>query len=162
MLQRISNFPEKGWSIMRQREPRQHNAKYLEWLRDQVCSCGCGQSPRSDAAHIRSGSLQYNKSYTGMSEKPHDFWCVPLNRACHRLQHEQGELQFWESHRKDPFALAITYNEKYFRETGKRADEPRITKAKSQRAKPLRKTKITKRKTPWPAGRKIANRGFQK
>ena len=90
-----------------------------------------------------------------MAEKPDDRWAIPLSRACHMRQHAYGdELGWWSAHGKDPFVLALQYNALYANETGKRADEPVKV--------PKRKTRITRRKNPWPVGRKIASKGFPK
>lgn len=166
---------------LRQRTPRVRNPGYLGWLRKQSCACGCGKPAPSDAAHIRSGSIHYGKEYPGLQRKPDDSWCVPLARACHIRQHDYGELQFWEASGKDPFYLALTYNARYTRETGKdptvntvrpkrpsavaeRGHKPLVSKASrpAQRAqRPRHKVKIAKRKAPWPK-RKLQSRGFQK
>ena len=52
------------------RQPRLIDNGYLAYLRRQPCACGCGKGPPSDAAHIRIGSLAYDKPPTGMGEKP--------------------------------------------------------------------------------------------
>lgn len=101
-----------------------------------------------------------------MAEKPSDCWAVPLNRTCHMRQHDYGELQFWESHGKNPFYTALRYNAMYARETGKAADAPaeprppkRPRKPKNAPARPL-----AKRKAAWPAKgtRKLQSRKFRK
>jgi hypothetical protein len=116
-----------------------------------------------------------------MGTKPHDNFAVPLARACHMRQHDQGELQFWETHGKDPFRLALQYNARYTRETGKDPTlntvcRQRLTEADyglpdrppskasrpAKRAqRPRQAAKIAKRKAPWPKGRKIHSRGFK-
>lgn len=126
--------------------------------------------PPSDAAHIRSGSIIYGKRSTGLGEKPHDRWAVPLNRSCHTRQHAFGsEVEWWNRHGKDPFHLALKYNARYTAETGKPAEgplpapvskaTPRSNRAKSARS-PARKAKIANRPNSWPAKgtRKIPSR----
>jgi len=93
--------------IDRQKEPRVRDPKYLKWLHTKLC-CVCG-SDKVDAAHIRTGSLAYNKPHTGLGEKPSDKWSLPLCRSCHAKQHGMNELEFWRLNGIDPFALAIKY-----------------------------------------------------
>lgn len=127
--------------LVKQREPRQRDPGYLAWLRVRPCvTCG---SPRCDAAHIRSGSLEHNKPPTGMGEKPSDRWSVNLCRSCHNLQHGQNELEWWKSRGIDPFELAISLYKKYGG-TGGHARAPR--KIKPRKPKELRQ--------------KIQSRGF--
>lgn|SRR5882724_265061 len=90
-----------------QKAPRVRDPKYLAWLRLQPC-CLCGND-RSEACHIRSGSIAYGKRETGMSEKPDDKWAVPMDRSCHGKQHAMNELEFWRSYGIDPFGLASRY-----------------------------------------------------
>lgn len=92
---------------MMQKQPRIRDKPYLEWLHSQPC-CLCGSSP-VHAAHIRSGSIAYDKPPTGMGEKPSDCWCLPQCPSCHGTQHSQNELEFWRKHGIDPFALALRY-----------------------------------------------------
>jgi hypothetical protein len=154
---------------LRQRNPRTQSPHYLAWLRTLPCACGCGSPPPSDAAHIRSGSLKYEKPPTGLSEKPSDRWAVALNRSCHRRQHAFGsELSWWEQHGKDPFALALRYNERYTHETGKAVDapakkrRPRTTIVPKGLGRPPQRKRIQSR--GFPKGgpkRKISSRGFR-
>jgi hypothetical protein len=162
--------------VLRQKQPRKRNPAYLAWVRLQGCSCGCNAPPKSDAAHIRSGSIHYGKEYPGLQRRPDDSWCVPLARACHMRQHDQGELQFWEARGKDPFYLALRYNALYKAETGKDPTEDTARKRSavaregdtdasvskrhrnakhSRTASPSRP--IARRK--WPK-RKLRSRGF--
>ena len=96
---------------LRQREPRQKDLKRLAWLRTQPCVV-CGWPPRSEAAHIRVGSINHGKRYTGMAEKPSDKWTVPLCKKHHDEQHSMNEMKFWALYRIDPFMLAITLKER--------------------------------------------------
>lgn len=94
--------------ILRQRQPRQKDARYLDQIRAMPC-CICGDNTSTEAAHIRTGAPEYGKSYTGMAEKPSDKWALPLCNRHHREQHETGdELKFWDFHGINPFLLAIT------------------------------------------------------
>jgi hypothetical protein len=94
--------------ILRQREPRVRDQKRLDWLKTQPCVvCGCGW-PKSEAAHIRVGSINHDKRETGMAEKASDKWTVSLCFRCHREQHAAGdELKWWASKGLDPFLTAI-------------------------------------------------------
>ena len=100
---------------LRQRRPRQSDPGYLKWLRTQRCACGCFQPPPCDAAHLRAGSLKYDKPTTGMARRPDDKWALPLKHAHHMNQHQYGnELGWWLIRRvEDPFALCVEHYEKY-------------------------------------------------
>jgi hypothetical protein len=94
-------------SGLRQRQPREKNAKHLDYIRSLPC-CICGGID-TEAAHIRTASLEHGKLHTGMAEKPSDKWAVPLCNRHHREQHDFGnELKWWASKGLDPFLLAIT------------------------------------------------------
>lgn len=59
-----------------------------------------------EAAHIRFQSLSHGKRETGKSEKPHDWWVVPLCQSKHREQHGQNEKSFWLAYGIDPLVVA--------------------------------------------------------
>ena len=91
---------------LRQRMPRIKDNKHLDYIRSLPC-CICGGID-TEAAHIRTASLEHGKSHTGMAEKPSDKWSVPLCNRHHREQHDFGnELKWWASKGIDPFLLAI-------------------------------------------------------
>ena len=92
--------------MLRQREPRQHDKRHLDFVRSQPC-CICGEDTTVEAAHIRTGSIPHGKRSTGMQEKPSDKWAVPLCKVHHDQQHSMNEMKFWAMHRKDPFMIAI-------------------------------------------------------
>lgn len=93
---------------LRQRQPRIRDERHLQYIRSLPC-CICGDDTSTEAAHIRSGSINHGKANTGMAEKPNDSWCVPLCGKHHREQHAFGnELEWWKCHGKDPFLLAMT------------------------------------------------------
>lgn len=98
-------------SELRQREPRQKDAKHLDYIRSLPC-CICGENTTVEAAHIRTGSSEHGKPITGMQEKPSDAWCLPLCGLHHREQHTMNEMEFWHLHGIDPFMLAITLRSK--------------------------------------------------
>lgn len=157
---------------VRQRQPRIAEPKYLAWLRKQGCACGCGSPPPSDAAHLRAGSVKYDKRPTGLQEKPSDCWAMPLKHAHHMAQHAFGSEQvWWEQHGIDPFVAAKRYHAAYLAEMPTKASaEPAGASARkpSRKAKPRPKAsqrpraakpwgkkpgKISSR--PFPTGRKF-------
>lgn len=96
---------------LRQRQPRERNEKYLNYIRSLPC-CICGDNTSTEAAHIRVGSINHDKPPTGMAEKPSDIWCLPLCGRHHREQHATGnELKFWQAKGIDPFFLALSLRE---------------------------------------------------
>jgi len=93
--------------MLRQREPRQHDKRHLDFVRSLPC-CICGEDTTVEAAHIRTGSIPHGKRSTGLQEKPSDKWAVPLCGKHHREQHAAGnEIAWWASYGKDPFMIAI-------------------------------------------------------
>lgn len=92
-------------TVLRQRQPRQVDAKHLAAVRRLPCMI-CRQSP-CDAAHIRMSDWLHEKSHTGRGQKPDDKWSVPLCHRCHMDQHTRGERVWWEAQRIDPIAVAI-------------------------------------------------------
>lgn len=66
-----------------------------------------GRTP-CEACHIRVGSAIHRKKHTGLSQKPDDWWTLPLTAEEHREQHAGNELEFWRRHGIDPFELAIS------------------------------------------------------
>ena len=92
---------------LRQKQPRIRDEKHLQYIRSLPC-CICGDDTTTEAAHIRSGSINHGKLSTGMAEKPNDSWCVPLCGKHHREQHTMNEMEFWKCYRINPFILAMT------------------------------------------------------
>lgn len=90
---------------LRQRQPRERDEAHLNYIRSLSC-CICGGID-TEAAHIRTASLENGKLHTGMSEKPSDKWAVPLCNRHHREQHSMNEMEFWKKYGIDPFLLAI-------------------------------------------------------
>jgi hypothetical protein len=94
-----------------QRDPRQHDEDYLNYIRGCPC-CLCGGID-VEAAHLRVGSINDGKRPTGMGEKSSDRWALPLCGVHHRQQHAAGnELAWWASYGIDPFALSMQYQAK--------------------------------------------------
>ena len=98
-------------NMLRQRQPRQHDNKRLEFIRSLPC-CICKDDTTTEAAHIRTGSLAHGKNPTGMQEKPSDKWTVPLCGRHHREQHTMNEMEFWKKYQIDPFMLAMRLRER--------------------------------------------------
>lgn len=125
---------------MNQRQPRIIDEAWLALVRLMPCLV-CGY-PRSDPAHLRTGSRQYGKRQCGMAEKPDDCWVLPLCRNDHRAQHDRGdELAWWASKGvADPFAVAAALYATRPAElrplpAPARAKKVRVRKAKSERRK---------------------------
>lgn len=96
--------------MLRQKQPRQEDKDHLQFVRSLPCAI-CGDPTATEAAHIRSSELKYGKEPTGMQQKPHDRWTVPLCGAHHREQHEQNEWRWWQAKRVNPFTLALTLHQ---------------------------------------------------
>jgi len=81
-----------------QRNPREKDSAYLNWIRTLPC-VACGKSAPSQAAHIRSGYPEPGWRPTGMAEKPSDWRTAPLCRDCHldgpKAQHRHNERSWW-------------------------------------------------------------------
>ena len=96
-------------SSMAERDPRLRDEAYLAYIRTQPC-CICGDDTSTEAAHVRVGSINDGKRYTGMQEKSHDKWALPLCSRHHRESHAYGdELGWWLSYGLNPFLLAMKY-----------------------------------------------------
>jgi hypothetical protein len=88
------------------KQPRQKDEKHLNFIRSLPC-CICGGID-TEAAHIRTASLEHGKRGLGMQEKASDAWAVPLCNAHHREQHSMNEMAFWKMHGINPFLLAMS------------------------------------------------------
>jgi hypothetical protein len=52
--------------------------------------------------------LTVGKEHSGIAEKPHDKFTLPLCNEHHRAQHEWGnERDWWAKHEIDPVKLAL-------------------------------------------------------
>ena len=71
------------------RETRFRSQRHLNHVRSHAC-VNCDAEAPIEAAHVRLGSG------AGMGQKPHDYFAVPLCKACHAAQHTQGERTFWQ------------------------------------------------------------------
>lgn len=92
--------------MLRQRQPRQHDNRHLDFIRSLPCIC-CGDNTTTEAAHARFASPQWGKRYVGKGEKPDDRWTLPLCGKHHREQHDIGELRFWDKYKIDPIKAAL-------------------------------------------------------
>jgi hypothetical protein len=95
--------------MLRQRQPRQHDAKHLAFVRAQPCCIPfCNRA--AEAAHLRMACDAIGKLPTGMQEKPDDRWSTPLCAYHHRTgigsQHSMGEEDFWKLAGLNPFEIA--------------------------------------------------------
>lgn len=91
---------------MRQRQPRQHDDRHLDFIRGLPCTV-CLDNTSTEAAHIRMGDRRAAKEKPGIGEKPHDRWAVPLCSDCHREQHQYNERDWWSLHDRDPILIAL-------------------------------------------------------
>jgi hypothetical protein len=79
---------------------------------DDIRKLPCLLSGRpAEAAHIRYADAEYSKPETGMGQKPHDKWTVPLCPELHRLlkgcQHDSAERDWWHQFGIDPCLIAL-------------------------------------------------------
>lgn len=88
------------------RRPREKDGAHLAFLRKLPC-VACGTRQNVEAAHLRTESRLHGKRETGMGEKPHDKWALPVCHTDHSKQHTMSETEFWISLGIDPFGLAL-------------------------------------------------------
>jgi hypothetical protein len=132
---------------LRQRTPRKHDARHLDFVRSQPC-CVCRKAPQSEAAHIRMPCPARGKPPTGMQQKPDDKWTVPLCAGHHRngqfAQHRMVEADFWRGIRLDPFAIALTL----WNASGAAGREDANTnRTRKRKPKPRTKDRVRPRRT---------------
>jgi hypothetical protein len=65
----------------------------------------------AEAAHLRYADAKHGKPETGMQQKPHDKYTVPLCPELHRLlkgcQHDSDERAWWQQFGIDPIKVAL-------------------------------------------------------
>ena len=88
------------------RDPRKHSPQHLDFIRGLPCLL-CMNNISTEAAHIRFPHIKSAKRPTGMGEKPHDRWTVPLCQACHASQHKVSEQAFWTRAQIDPIFVSL-------------------------------------------------------
>ncbi len=76
---------------------KDERARY-SFLHEIGLCCVSGLMSEIQVAHIRGPDAQFSKPLTGMAEKPHWVWTLPLCRERHELQHKIGEPEFWSRH----------------------------------------------------------------
>lgn len=99
--------PPTAFSLdgLRQRQPRVKDNGHLEFVRQLPCLV-TGRTVGIEAAHIRFADDTYAKRGSGLQQKPHDCWAVPLTAEQHRLQHTKAERDFWDKVGIDPVLIA--------------------------------------------------------
>lgn len=155
---------------LRQREPREEDAKHLAFVRAQPC-CLPFCRREAEAAHLRMENLSIGKRETGGGERPSDSYVVPLCPYHHRIgidcQHNSNEKEWWDRTGLNPWAIAASL----WAESGgaaralepKRVKQPRKIKARNRDA-PKRKIlgRALQSATAFPIGRKLQSRPFEK
>lgn len=83
-------------------ETHYRNRSYLAHIRGFRCTIADKHEceGRIEAAHVRNGTDG------GMSQKPSDFYTVPLCWKAHGEQHQVGETTFWSKYGIDPLKVA--------------------------------------------------------
>ena len=124
-------------SQLRQREPRVEDAKHLRWIRTLPCLI-TGRRGNIHAAHIRFGSLKWEKRSVGIGEKPSDRWAVPLHADIHVFgpdaQHRHGEETWWFAQGICPLTVA----DALYRESGNTEAAEGILRKTRETYDPLR------------------------
>jgi hypothetical protein len=98
--------PDSAFSVTKQRRPREKDKAHLIWLATLPCAV-CGSYKDVEAAHYRSADRRWGKPSTGMGEKPHDRWALPLCAEHHRLQHSTNEEEFWKGYGIDAPVMCL-------------------------------------------------------
>ncbi len=91
---------------LRQRQPRKHDNKHLDFIRSLPCVI-CGDDVTVEAAHVRMIDPSIAKPMTGMGTKADDMFTLPLCGHHHREQHKIDEERFWDQHGIDPVKRAL-------------------------------------------------------
>lgn len=91
---------------VRQRAPRIRNEKHLKFCRTLPCII-CKNDICTEACHIRMSDPSIGKELTGIGQKPHDFFVLPMCGKCHREQHNGSEHRFWAQRGIDPVKIAL-------------------------------------------------------
>lgn len=87
-----------------QRRPRREADTHLRFIRSLPCLVTGKRGV--EACHVRFGDMRYGKRETGMQEKPHDMWTVPLCPEEHRKQHSMNERDYWTLAGINPITVA--------------------------------------------------------
>ena len=89
-----------------QRQPRIKDNRHLDFIRGLPC-CICLNNTATEAAHVRYADPRVGKRSTGMGEKAHDMFTVPLCGMHHRDQHLNSEREWWQTMQIDPVLLSL-------------------------------------------------------
>ncbi len=57
-----------------------------------------GRSGALEVEHLRELCFNMGKDMTGMRQKPHYRWCIPLSDFLHKERHQIGSSQFWRKY----------------------------------------------------------------
>ena len=79
-----------------ERAPQREWPKHRQWIRGHECLVGGCMNRDIEAAHVRTG-----RTDGGTGLKPSDWWCVPLCKSHHAMQHQIGEPAFERMHDLD-------------------------------------------------------------
>lgn len=75
--------------MMFPKNKRHEDKKWL--LAQREMSCIFTASDTVEVAHIRKGTN------TGISQKPHDYYTLPIDYRLHKDQHQRGEITFYQT-----------------------------------------------------------------
>jgi len=90
-----------------ERAPKRDFPSHRKWVRGHNCAVpGCDGRP-IEAAHVRLGLPQGEQA--GMSQKPHDKWCISLCAYHHAAQHAIGEATFSKLYTVDLVKTAMEF-----------------------------------------------------
>jgi hypothetical protein len=95
--------------VFHQRNPRIEIPRHLIFIRSLPCLF---TGREAEAAHVRYGEPKLGKPKSGVSEKPSDYWTIPLCPEMHRTgkdsQHESGnERRWWINRGVDPLPICM-------------------------------------------------------
>lgn len=91
--------------VTKKKRPRENDPSHLRFVGSLPCLI-TGRRP-SEACHIRYPDPRYGKRETGLSEKAHDKFTVPMHADLHREQHSMNERAFWDRYGIDPIRVAL-------------------------------------------------------
>lgn len=74
------------------------NKKYLAWIRTHEC-CVTANPTQVIAHHVQIGALR------GISQKPTDYWAIPLDTFEHSRLHHVGEVEYWKKKDMNPHLI---------------------------------------------------------
>lgn len=89
-----------------QRRPRLKNERHLDFIRSLPCLI-CKDETSTEACHVRMTDPSIGKLNSGLGQKPHDYFTVPMCGKHHRRQHLQNEQNWWAAHNIDPVKVAL-------------------------------------------------------